>query len=92
MKLGTLRTIVLQDHSAETVSVGYFEQSVEVNTQKFHTSGMKFELFKHTIAQYLANAILTREVPAEYWEFEPEREVAKQFLLPAIMPMKRASR
>ena len=89
MHLGTLRTSVLQDHDAEQISVGYFEVEININTAEFKASGMKYELFKHTIARHFAVALEETKVPAEYWELEPSPEVAKAFGLPAVMPFKR---
>jgi hypothetical protein len=82
MKLGTLYTRPLQDHDAETTSVGEFILEVNVDDALFRNTGDKFGLVKRQFSSYLASACFDTKVPPEYWNAVIEPKVAKAFNFP----------
>ena len=76
--LGTLKTLTVQDFSAQTFEVGTFEVDVTVSTPMLMASADKPGLIRSTIAQYLAVAIQSTTVPSHLWYFETDPRVTKQ--------------
>ena len=85
MYVGHLFTRPIEDHRiGET---GDFELAITLPDKMFEESGDKFGLWKHTVAQHLASAILDTQVPKEYWFLRVPIVFQKAFNLPELLPM-----
>ena len=80
--LGVLRTIPLQDHDAVGSPIGEFTLAVKVPKNILISSGDKWGYCRKMIAAHLASAVTDTKVPVEYWTFEPDLLVAREFQLP----------
>ncbi len=68
--------------------IGQFTVKVEVAQGIFDASTDKFGLVKHTIALYLASAIMDTDAPAHFWFFTPSPLMQTAFNLPPVMSLK----
>lgn len=83
--VGHLFTKSLEDHEAK--ETGSFELALNIPDRIFEESGDKFALWKHTVAQHLASAILDTEVPKEYWYIRVPITFQTAFNLPEVLPL-----
>jgi hypothetical protein len=86
-KIGVLISRPVQDHESETKEIGQFTLDVIVSNKMFLASGDKKGFAKSAIAMHLASALHDLQMPAEYFAFIPEVDIAKAFGWPDIMPM-----
>lgn len=90
LTLGTLRTVMLQDHSSPTENIGVFELTVEVDQDLFFADPDKFGFCKAAISQHLATAIKETKVPADDWQFVSNDFMIKNYQMPAVMSFNRS--
>lgn len=85
MYIGHLFTKYIEDHDAK--ETGSFELAINIPDKMFNESGDKFGLWKHTVAQHLASAILDTKVPKEYWYIRVPIAFQGAFNLPEVLPL-----
>jgi hypothetical protein len=77
IKLGTMETLTIQDHSAADFNVGQYTMDVNVEENFLRASSDKPAFIKHQISSYLAHCIQETTVPSHLWFFTPEPVVLK---------------
>ena len=90
--LGVLRTMMLQDHSADTPTGGVFELKVQVDQDLFMKDPDKFGMCRSAIAQHLAVSTHTTEVPTSAWQFVSNDFMIKNYHFPAVVSFARKGR
>lgn len=86
-KLGTLRTLTIQDFAADEFAVGTYSVEVTVETALLMASPDKRGLVTKTIAAHLANSIQETTVPSHLWYFETAPKIVKAIpSFPEVMP------
>jgi len=66
-------------------SIGFFEVEVGVSSAMFLADADKRGLAMRTVSQYLAVAMISTEVPQEYWYIEFDPKMQKEFNLPVTL-------
>lgn len=89
LSLGTLRTVMLQDHSSPTEKIGVFELPVEIDQDLFMKDPDKFGMCKAAISQHLASAVRDTKVPTTDWQFVSTDFMIKNYQFPAVMSFDR---
>jgi len=83
MKLGVLRTKIIEDHAIS--EGGFFELEVTVDEGAARQSGDLHSFFNKRIGTVLAAAIMDTGVPIEYWTFAYEDRPARRYQLPHFL-------
>lgn len=82
--IGQLFTPPIQDHAAQDFEIGNFEVEVRLEIGRLTADSDKLGLIKKTIGQHLAVAMMSTQVPAEMWRFQPSERAKKDFNLTSI--------
>lgn len=86
--IGTLITRPMQDHHKEGLPIGTFDLEVSVpSVESIGESHSPKAFITTAIAMHLASAVTDTEVPKEYWGFQPNEKLQREFNWPELMAM-----
>lgn len=90
--IGTLITRPMQDHHVADKPIGTFDLEVHVpSLESIGQSGDPKAFVSSAIAMHLASAVTDTEVPKEYWGFQPNEKLQREFNWPELLAMGVAS-